>query len=221
MGKKGYELIPSEVRDSTSFQEGFKLFVALSKDKIERLALIGESKDGYMIPDESLKKASAELDIEEGELRTILNVIHFLYLSAFKQGIAASEVANGVCEFAEELDVTGCADKHSTIQRLFEKRESYEYEIVKGYTERSVVPILVSTSIECDVRAATHPTTDEILGYVPIALVNIEIEKQDGGSESINFQMKEEHIDVVSAYLERAKKLLAKLEKELGSKKSR
>lgn len=217
---KGYELIPSGIRKTSSFQEDFKVLVTLSKDKIERLALIGESKDGYLIPDELISKTSAELDITEKELLTILSVIRYLYGNAFKQGIDANEAANGVCELAEELGVTGCADKYSAIRHLFEKKESYEYEILTGSTERAIVPIITHTGIEFDVRAVTDPKTDEILGYVPIALVNIEIEKQDGESENIIFQMKEEHIDVLSAYLERAKKLMVKLKKEFSGKKS-
>jgi len=220
MDVKGYELIPRVMRRSSSFQEDFRLLVTLSKDKIERLALIGESKDGYIIPDELISKTAVKLDIQEKELLAILSIISYLYGNAFKQGINANEAANGVCELAEELGITECADKYSAIQQLFEKKESYEYEILTGSTEKAVVPILTHTSIECDVRAVTAPANDEILGYVPIALVHIEIEKQSGESESIIFQMKEEHIDALSAYLERAKHLLVQLKKEFSTKKS-
>lgn len=216
MVAKGYMLIPSALRRSSSFQQDFKQLVTLSKDAIEKLALLGESEDGYMIPDESISNMSTDLGIEEKKFIAILNVIRFLYNSVFQQEIDADDAASEVCALAEELGVTDCADKYSAIQHLFERKESYDYRILAGSAESAIVPIIARAGIECDVRAITDPKTDEILGYVPIALVNIEIEKQDGERESITFQIKEEHIDELSKYLERAKKLLAKLKEKFG-----
>lgn len=217
MVEKGRRLIPNALRASESFQRDFRELVSLTARQIDRLAAIAESKDGFNLSEESLDRVAAELGLQAQEVGRILRVASYLYAGA-SETRTYEENAEEVCEFAKSIGIKDCDDKISAIQRLLTKKEKYEHAMLVGYSETMSAPTISDVDVACDVRAVVDPRSNDIVDYIPIALVGIEVEKSPSEKRTITLQMSEEVLDLFVDDLNKAKRVLESLRKKFSGK---
>ena len=218
MVAKRVRLIPTSLRRSSSFQRDFEELFSLTEEQISKLAELGESKYGFDLPEESFDNAVKSLQVDGQKLAAILRVVDFLYDRARAAQIDEEESAEEVCEFAKYCDIKNCEAKIPAIRRLFAKKESYDHYMMVTSSKSAVVPTLSEVTTACDIRAVLEPGTDKIAGYVPVALVGMELEKAEFGTARVDFQLGEEELDTLLSTLTKAKRLLESLRKDFGSK---
>lgn len=215
---KRHKLIPTTLMRSSSFKRDFKELFSLTDEQISRLATLGESKDGFELPEESIEDAAKSLGVDYLKLTMILSVLDFLYDHAHAAEIDEEESAKQVCEFAEQLNIKDCKAKIPVIRRLFARKEAYDQRMMADNSKSAVVPTLLDVSTACDIRAAVEPGTNKIAGYVPIALIGMELEQAVRDRRRIEFQMDEEDLDMLLRELNKVKQLLSTLKKEFSGK---
>lgn len=214
---KRYRLIAAELRDSRSFQRDFKQLLSLTEGQISKLAAIGESEYGFNLLEESIGDAATNLEVEDQEVGRILTVARYLYSRASTEG-TYEESAKEICDFAETLGIKDCDAKISAIRRLLTKKEAYEYSTLVTYTETSAAPVVSDVDVACDIRAVVDPKTDDIVGYVPIALVSIDVEQSPSDKRTVTFQLSEKDVVTLLDELNKAKRLLESLRDKFGGK---
>lgn len=212
-------LIPVDIRDSESFRADFKRLLVLSEDQINKLAEIGDSENGFTVPEESIDDVAASLEVGDEEIRRILAVARYLYNRASIERIY-EKGAEEVCDFAASIGIKDCDAKLSSIQRLLARKEAYEYSLLEAYSESVAAPTISSVEVACDARAVVDPRSDELVGYVPVALIGIEIEQSESEKRTITLQLSEVTLDLLLDDLNRAKRLLKSLKEKFGGKKS-
>lgn len=212
-------LIPVDLRDSESFRADFKRLLVLSEDQINKLAEIGDSEDGFNLPEESIASAAATLEIEDKEITGILAVARYLYNRASIERIY-EKGAEEVCDFAASIGLKDCDAKVSAIRHLLTRKEAYEYSILEAYSASIVVPTISDVNVVCDIRAVVAPRNDEVVGYVPVALMGMEIEYSESEKKTFTLQLDEATLDILLDDLNRAKRLLESLKEKFGGKKS-
>lgn len=212
-------LIPVDIRDSESFRADFKRLLVLSEDQINKLAEIGDSEDGFTLSEESIASAATTLEVEDEAITRILAVVHYLYNRASIEGIY-EKGAEEVCDFAASIGIKDCDAKVSAIRHLLTRKEAYEYSILEAYSESIVVPTISGVNVVCDVRAVVDPRSDEVVGYVPVALMGMEIEYSESEKKTFTLQLNEATLDILLDDLNRAKRLVESLKEKFGGKKS-
>jgi len=211
-------LIPTRILESSSFREDFGELFSLNNEQINKLATLGESENGFDLPDEELEKAAEKLQIDETKLSTILHVVEFLYAHALIHQIDEGECAEQVCAVAKKLGIEDCEAKLPAIRSLFTRKIAYEHHLAFDYAESAIIPTISSLGIACDVRVVHDQRTNKVLGYVPLVLLGMELKHSEGDRRAIQLQLSEEELDRVLREFGKAKDTLSDLKKEFGKK---
>lgn len=218
MAKNRVRLIPERLIRSSSFRQDFKELFSLSDEQINKIAALGESKNGFDLPEESIEEAAKSLKIDEDRLRTVLNVINFLYDNALIHEIDEEESARQVCAFAKKLNVEGCETKIPAIRSLFTIKEAYELKLITDFAKNAIIPTISTLGIVCDLRVVHDPRTRKAKGYVPVALISMELENSERDKRTVQLQLNEEDLDQLLDELNKAKQRMSDVAKEFGGK---
>lgn len=216
---KKNKLIPSGLRSSESFQEDFKVLLSLTDGQISKLAEFGASEDGFYFPEELIDKAASDLQIEYEEVSSAVRVVRYLYRRASTEE-TYEKGAEEVCDFAKSIGIKDCDQKVSAIRRLLTRNEAFEHSSLVAYTESIAAPTISDVDVVCDVRAVVDPRSDEVVGYVPIALLGIEVEHSESDKRTMTLQLSETDLDSLLDDLNKAKQLLRSLKEKFGGEKS-
>jgi len=205
------------IKDSESFQRDFKRLLALSEGQINKLAEISNSKSGFALTEEQLHTAASSLGIDEEDMTTIIAVAGFLYRRASAEEIF-EEGAEEICTYAESIGIEDCDTKISAIRNLLAKKEEHEYRLLEVYSESLAVPTISDVDVACDIRAVVAPDSDEIIGYVPVALMGIEVEHSPTDKRTLTLQLGEEELDGLLEEITKAKRLLTSMKERFSGK---
>jgi len=211
-------LIPVSLRDSKGFQRDFKLFASLSSTQLESLAKVGDSEYGFSIPDSSLSEITSSLGLQERDLAAIFKVVRFLYKRMMDENINVESAVSDICEFSKEQLRRDLEDKRDNLVHLLQPKRLYDYKLLSKTAEQSVLPIITSGDLEFDMRAITDPRTDEVIGYIPIVLLNLSLEKEGAEEQTVTLQISETNIDIFLGYFQRAKQIIERLKEDFRDK---
>jgi hypothetical protein len=220
MVEKRVTLIPERLIRSSSFRKDFEEFLSLTDEQINGIATLGESENGFDLSEESIEDAARSLQIDEDRVRTVFDVLDFLYRHALVHEIDQEESARQVCEFAKKLNIKGCETKISAIRRLFARKEAYERKLVTDYAKTAIIPTISSLSVACDIRVVHDLRTEEAIGYIPMAVIAMELEHSESDKRTIQLQLDEEDLDKLLGELGKTKQSLSRIAKEFGSRKA-
>ena len=218
MAVKRHRLIPQSLARSTAFKRDFKETFTLSAQQIDKLVALAETEKGLELPAESMEEAARNLEITSERIASVLHVLDFLYDHARVGNISKEDATEQVSEFAKSLAIADCDEKVAAIEHVFSPKEAYDKRLMVENIGNAVIPTLSGIDSVCDVRAVTDRNTGKIIGYIPRALIGIEIEDSDLTTRTVSLQVDEKDIDRLIEELHRAKSLLMALKDEFGKK---
>jgi len=218
MAVKLHMLIPKSLARSVAFKQDFKGAFTLSAQQIDKLATLAETGKGFELPAESIEEAARSLEITSERIIPVLRVLDFLYSHARVGNISKKDATEQVCEFAKSLAIADCDEKVAAIDHLFAPKEAYDKRLMVESVSTAVISTLSAIDSVCDVRAVTDRNTGKIIGYIPRALIGIEIQDSDLSTSTISLQVDENEIDRLLEELNRAKRLLRALKDEFSNK---
>lgn len=218
MAEQRIRLIPPRIASSPSFREDFQKLFELNDEQIKKLGAFANSENGFDLSEESIEEATKNLQVDDAKLRSILRVLDFLYDRGLEHKIDEEECAKQVCNFAKKLDIKECDARLSAIRSLFAKKTAYTNHLALDYAKKAILPIISSVDIACDIRAVCEPRTEKVVGYVPMILLNIELEDSQADKRTMQLQLSEEELDQLFSGLNQARELLVSIKKEFGDK---
>lgn len=210
-------IIPATLLAMESFRESLRALLTLTPEQLDRLAAAAETENGFEPTDQLIRDLHDALGISEKDIGTVLTVCSF-----FHEGLRQAENGEGLVrqlgEIATELGITDLPSKQDALKRLFRPNEAYDRRTIRRRTAESVLPVLETVWLYCDLRAVGAEPTAEAPRYVPVIMARLKFDETMAGQEAIFFQMTEETLERLASDVQRTRELIEKIKLDLRDK---
>ena len=210
-------VIPATLLAVESFRESLRALLTLTPDQLHRVAAAAESENGFEPTDQLIRGLHEALGISEKDSASVLAVCSFLYEGLREAGNAEGLVRE-LAEIATELGIADLPSKQDALKDLFRRNEAYDRRTMRRRTAESVLPVLESVWLYCDLRAVAAEPTAEAPRYVPVVVARLKFDEPIAGQEAIFFQMTEEALAKLTSDVQRTRELIERIKVDLRDK---
>jgi hypothetical protein len=210
-------LIPASTLAIQSFRDSLRSLLMLTPEQVHELRRAAETENGFEPTDELIRGLHERLQISEKDSATALSVCYFLY-ERLEAGRDAGALVGELGEIASELGIDDFPRKAEALRRLFSPNEAYDRPTIRRRTAESVLPVLESVWLYCDLRAVAGEAATEAPRYVPVIVARLRFDEPIAGQEAICFQMTEETLSRLASDVQRTRELTEKIKLDLRDK---
>jgi len=216
MEEERHPLIPLNLIRSEGFQGDFKELFGLTVEQMKELANACQTERGFEIPEGVISDLSNRIGADFNRIVRSIRVVSFLYEHARVIDMNVDEAVEKTCEFAINLKIEGCEEKKEGINYLLAPKVLFDKQAIIEETRNAIMPTLSYWQVECDARPVRDKKTGELLGYIPMILMGLELEGTS--KDRWQFQITEKELNSIISNLNKVKELLATLKRDLDDK---
>jgi len=210
-------IIPARLVAIESFRESLRALLALTPEELDRFAAAGETENGFEPTDQLIRGLHEALGISEKDIGNALAVCSFLY-EGVREAPNAEGLVGELAELATELGITDFPPKQDALKHLFRRNEAYDRRTMRRRTAESVLPVLETVWLYCDLRAVPSEPTADAPRYVPVIMARLKFDEPIAGQEGIFFQMTEEALIKLASDVQRTRELIERIKVDLRDK---
>lgn len=217
MSKK-LEIEHFSVETEKDFINDFKELLSLNAKDINLILDILNTKDGFDDSDKNIKKIKKLLKLDDRKVNKIINVSKYLFNRAIDKSINAKDLIDGLKDFCKSRDIKWQKNREKALKKFFTPKKEYENHMQKELYANAVNYCLTSIACIHDIRTVFADNKTEILSFVPVYQIRMILKNSSGDEKSSVFQMDVETFDKFLKKLQRFKKQMNTLKKELKGK---
>ena len=210
-------IIPATLLAVESFRESLRALLTLTPEQLRGVAAAAETESGFEPTDQIIRGLHEALGISEKDIGNALAVCSFLY-----DGLREAEDPEGLVrelgDIAPGLGIADLPSKRDALRHVFRRNEAYDRRTIRRRTAESVLPVLESVWLCCDLRAVPSEPTAHAPRYVPVIMARLGFDEPIAGQEAIFFQMTEEALAKLTSDVQRTREFIEKIKLDLRDK---
>jgi hypothetical protein len=212
------KLLGLPINISGSFFNDLEKLLSLDPEQINIIANYINTKKGFRLSEEQMHQLFKEIKtVPIQKIASILNVGDFIYRLSSSKKLTVEDVVNDLEILANELKVKNFNQKKIQFKKLFSKNEIFDKERLSISYQKAILPNFSSVKIVWDLRPVFGRDSVEILTYVPVALLEMNVKDSETGEKhTYKVQLSESTIKDIAEDLNHSLKELTAIKNKFG-----